>query len=106
MECEGCGYNGETMAHPRAGWDYRIHTEEARIEHLCRLCSHTPGHGDRKDDLARTVCYVGNALLEELRKSRAPLFGSPSGPACTCEAERGTMHYRSCAVWTMFEKRR
>jgi len=72
-ECDSCHFETALTAFdtpPMASWDGK--------KNLCKLCSSTltsnaldyPSQYRRDGRVMQTVCYVGNAILAELRRER------------------------------------
>jgi hypothetical protein len=68
--CDCCGY-------PASPLHYREYADGSDYQNLCDLCRETSAgrlnedpHFKRGDmmDLFRTVCYVGNTILEEIQE--------------------------------------
>jgi hypothetical protein len=78
-ECEACGYKTVLMTYPRSAVSPN---EPRQTKRLCRLCANTltgrledgysHTHSIREHDhVLRTICYVGNAIIECLALSLA-----------------------------------
>lgn len=71
-ECEGCGYKTTLRGYQRDG----AKPGDKRMQ-LCELCAGTPCGNMVEyptDDkrILRTICWVGNRLLDEIRASCVP----------------------------------
>ena len=71
-ECASCGYETETQSYPQ---DSTIEVPNPEPLDFCELCAstvtgNTVQYPRECADVLRTVCHVGNVILDELRVLR------------------------------------
>lgn len=86
LDCESCSY-------PAPLTDLPINPDRSRTAQLCALCVNTwawraveyPTHYAESGPVMQTVCYVGNAILAEIRRAipGVPLQSEESADSAT-----------------------
>ncbi len=70
--CDSCGYGTKTNEY---AWDSVRDKPTPKPMNLCTLCAdtlagNTVQYPRENQDILRTICHVGNAILDEIRSFR------------------------------------